>query len=187
MRICKLGAFAALGTVLALPAMAQGTNQNAWQQGSNAPGYEQSFNAPNNSAPGGYGGPSRAWSGNGTAQNQPGNYPSGSSGNWQGGGYGPQIGGRMQGNFGNRQFGQGGPANQPTWSNRQAAAQQVFALRRMLEQAGYTDIRIVPESFLVQAHDGEGRPVVMIIGPHSFEAITAMNPTPTNPPAGGAP
>jgi hypothetical protein len=44
-----------------------------------------------------------------------------------------------------------------------------------LEQAGFTDIRIMPESFLVRAKDKDGNPVMMVINPDSVTAITAMS------------
>ncbi len=41
-----------------------------------------------------------------------------------------------------------------------------------LRQAGFTDIRIVPDSFLVEAKDKSGNPVTMFINPHSMEMVT---------------
>lgn len=42
-----------------------------------------------------------------------------------------------------------------------------------LAQAGYTNIRIMPESFLVRATDRDGNPVMMLINPDSITAVTA--------------
>jgi hypothetical protein len=39
------------------------------------------------------------------------------------------------------------------------------------QQAGFTDIRIMPESFLVRAKDRDGNPVMMVINPDSITAI----------------
>ena len=47
-------------------------------------------------------------------------------------------------------------------------------VKQNLEQAGFTDIRVMPESFLVRAKDRTGNPVMMIINPDSFTAVTAI-------------
>jgi hypothetical protein len=44
-----------------------------------------------------------------------------------------------------------------------------------LEQAGYTNIKIMPESFLVRANDKNGNPVMMVINPDSVTAITEID------------
>jgi hypothetical protein len=41
-----------------------------------------------------------------------------------------------------------------------------------LKQAGFTDIRVVPESFLIRATNKDGHPVMMMITPDSFTEIT---------------
>ena len=53
-----------------------------------------------------------------------------------------------------------------------------------LEQAGFTNIRIMPDSFLVRATDKNGNPVMMI-NPDSVTAITAMPSTSGNSTAQG--
>ena len=45
-------------------------------------------------------------------------------------------------------------------------------LSASLRQAGFTDIRIVPNSFLVEAKDKSGNPVTMFINPHSMAMVT---------------
>jgi hypothetical protein len=45
-----------------------------------------------------------------------------------------------------------------------------------LEQAGYTDIKIMPESFLVRAKDRSGNPIMMVINPDSITAVTEIIP-----------
>ena len=42
-------------------------------------------------------------------------------------------------------------------------------LHQDLTKAGYTDIRIVPGSFLVRAKDKQGNETEMMISPHSIE------------------
>jgi hypothetical protein len=41
-----------------------------------------------------------------------------------------------------------------------------------LQDSGFTDIRIMPESFLVRAKDKDGNPVMMLINPDSITAGT---------------
>ena len=60
-------------------------------------------------------------------------------------------------------------------SNTQNAQQAEQTLRQDLSKAGYTDIKIVPGSFLVHAKDSKGEPTEMMVTPNSVTAITAMN------------
>lgn len=43
-----------------------------------------------------------------------------------------------------------------------------------LQQSGFTNIKVVPESFLVQANDKSGNPVTMFIGPNSATEVTTV-------------
>ena len=45
-------------------------------------------------------------------------------------------------------------------------------LRDDLTKAGFTDITIMPSSFLVRAKDSQGNPVMMVINPDSFTEVT---------------
>ena len=45
-------------------------------------------------------------------------------------------------------------------------------LRDDLGKAGFTDITVMPTSFLVRAKDSQGTPVMMVINPDSVTAIT---------------
>lgn len=73
-------------------------------------------------------------------------------------------------------------SQQPSSSNQQpstanqnlAAAQQV---QQDLQKAGFTDVKVVAESFVVQAKSKDGNPVVMTIGPHGMSVFEAMNAT----------
>ncbi len=53
-------------------------------------------------------------------------------------------------------------------------------LRADLSKAGYTDISVVPSSFVVHAKDSKGNPVMMVISPDSVTAITAQNAAPSS-------
>jgi hypothetical protein len=68
------------------------------------------------------------------------------------------------------------PGNQA--QNKQAQDNQPIRqqVQNNLAKAGYTDIKIMPESFLVRAKDRTGNPVMMIINPDSVTAITEVNP-----------
>lgn len=53
-----------------------------------------------------------------------------------------------------------------------ANAQRV---KQDLEKAGFSDVRIVAESFVVQAKSKDGDPILMTIGPHGFTLFEAEN------------
>ena len=63
--------------------------------------------------------------------------------------------------------------NQPD-QNLQALPAQ---LQKTLQDAGLTDIQIVPHSFLVRAKDRDGNPVMMMINPDSIMAVTEIPST----------
>lgn len=63
-----------------------------------------------------------------------------------------------------------------TSGQHNAALQQ--KIHQELSQAGFTDIQVAPESFLVHAKDSSGNPVVMAITPNSVTAVTAMSGQP---------
>ena len=50
-------------------------------------------------------------------------------------------------------------------------------LSQDLQRAGFRDIHIMPESFLVRAKNKDGMPVMMIINPDSVTAITEVTPS----------
>ncbi|MEJ1935669.1 hypothetical protein WDZ92_36215, partial [Nostoc sp. NIES-2111] len=43
-----------------------------------------------------------------------------------------------------------------------------------LQSAGFQDVNVVAESFVVQAKTKDGNPVVMTIGPHGMSVFEAM-------------
>jgi hypothetical protein len=73
----------------------------------------------------------------------------------------------------NSQGGQQPPATNATQNPNPAAAQQ--QIQQDLKNAGFTDVKVVAESFVVQAKSKDGNPVVMTIGPHGMSAFEAMN------------
>src|SRR4051794_15877961 len=53
-----------------------------------------------------------------------------------------------------------------------AAAQKI---KQELQSAGFQDVNVVAESFVVQAKTKDGNPVVMTIGPHGMSVFEALN------------
>ncbi|MBN8902983.1 MAG: hypothetical protein J0H57_18290 [Rhodospirillales bacterium] len=49
------------------------------------------------------------------------------------------------------------------------------SLKQDLSKAGYTDIQIIPGSFLVHAKDSKGHPTQMVVTPNSVTSVTAMS------------
>jgi hypothetical protein len=45
-----------------------------------------------------------------------------------------------------------------------------------LRAKGFTDVRVVPGSFIVSGTDKNGQPVVMLIGPNSMTVLTPADP-----------
>lgn len=48
-------------------------------------------------------------------------------------------------------------------------------LQDKLSKAGFTDIKVMPSSFYIQAKDKNGQPVAMVIGPDSFVEVTDIS------------
>ena len=64
-----------------------------------------------------------------------------------------------------------------------AAAQQI---QQDLKNAGFTDVKVVAESFVVQAKSKDGNPVLMTIGPHGMSVFEAMNANATGSNSGSS-
>lgn len=66
-------------------------------------------------------------------------------------------------------------------ANADSNAAQVCAssfpqrLTTNLEESGFTDVKIMPNSFSVQANDKSGNPVKMFITPNSVAEVTTSN------------
>jgi hypothetical protein len=54
------------------------------------------------------------------------------------------------------------------------AAAVAQTIRQDLQNAGFTDVKVIAESFVVQAKSRDGNPVVMTIGPHGMSVFEAM-------------
>ena len=77
-------------------------------------------------------------------------------------------------------------ANTPPTNNGQTTPSEPgMTLRQQVQndlaKAGYTDIRVMPESFLVRAKDPKGNAVMMLINPDSLTEVTTMSPNNKEP------
>ena len=62
---------------------------------------------------------------------------------------------------------------------QQADQQPAFTIETLtqdLQKAGFTDVQVLPDSFLVQAKTKDGNPVLMTIGPHGMSAMEVSMP-----------
>jgi hypothetical protein len=74
---------------------------------------------------------------------------------------------------------QPGPNASTQNSGRAQNMAAIEKIRQDLQSAGFTDVKVVAQSFVVQARSRDGNPVVMTIGPNGMSVFEAMN-------AGGA-
>jgi hypothetical protein len=68
------------------------------------------------------------------------------------------------------------PSNSATNTNSPEATNLRQQMQNDLSKAGFTDIKIMPESYLIRAKDSHGNPVMMVINPDSFTELTAVAP-----------
>ncbi len=76
------------------------------------------------------------------------------------------------------------PKNAPIETSRPAGPQQ--QITSDLHQAGFTDVKVTPDSFLVQAKDKRGNPVTMFVNPNSFMEVTDIGADGQNANTGSA-
>ena len=75
----------------------------------------------------------------------------------------------------------GSPGAQPgsqanTSSANQGSPLTAQKLRQDLQNAGFTDVSVVAEAFVVRAKTKDGNPVVMTIGPNGMSAFETITP-----------
>jgi hypothetical protein len=80
----------------------------------------------------------------------------------------------------------GSTSGQNSAPSSQAPARLSQKLRDDLAKAGFTDITIMPSSFLVRAKDSQGNPVMMVINPDSLTEVTEHTPGHNDAPLAGA-
>ena len=61
------------------------------------------------------------------------------------------------------------PSNQSASAEQRPLPQQI---RSKMQNMGFSDVQVVPGSYIVTARDKDGDPVTMIIGPHSTTLFT---------------
>src|SRR5579883_1308194 len=72
----------------------------------------------------------------------------------------------------------GAQTSQATQNSNDGQSQNIAIAQRLkksLESEGFTDVKIVAQSFVVQGKSPDGDPVVMTIGPHGMSVFEAMN------------
>ena len=70
--------------------------------------------------------------------------------------------------------------NRPSASGAQQSSMQNQAsirtqIQKNLQSAGFTNIQVLPSSFLVRAKDQDGNPVMMVVNPDSVTAVTEVD------------
>ncbi len=60
-------------------------------------------------------------------------------------------------------------------------------VKQDLEKAGFTDVKIVESTFVVQAKSKDGDPITMFIGPHGFSAVETLKPANNSSSSSGGP
>jgi hypothetical protein len=68
----------------------------------------------------------------------------------------------------------GSPNQSPKNGEQGYNAVTAQKIRQDLQSAGFTDVKVVAESFVVQAKSKDGDPVVMTIGPRGMSVFEAM-------------
>lgn len=82
--------------------------------------------------------------------------------------------GTQAGNTGT-QTGQSTSSSQAAQNGGQAGTMTIRqGIQNNLQQAGYTDVTVMPSSFLVHAKDKQGHAVAMVIGPDTFTEVTEL-------------
>lgn len=60
-------------------------------------------------------------------------------------------------------------------AQNQSAQSLPQQIRDKLKSQGYSDVKVVPGSYIVGAKDKDGDPVTMVIGPHSTAVFTTVS------------
>ncbi len=67
------------------------------------------------------------------------------------------------------------PQNQQSAQSSQHGLVAAQKIQQDLQKEGFTDVKVVAESFVVQGKSPDGDPVVMTIGPRGMSVFEAMN------------
>jgi hypothetical protein len=63
------------------------------------------------------------------------------------------------------------PTSQAMQGSEQGSQNLAQQMRSSLQQAGFANLKVIPESFLIRGQDPQGNPVEMVITPNSVAAI----------------
>jgi hypothetical protein len=63
-------------------------------------------------------------------------------------------------------------SKKPPVTSGETAQKMTEVLQKKLAEQGFSEVEIVPGSFIVTAKDKDGQPVAMVIGPHSTMVFT---------------
>jgi hypothetical protein len=72
-------------------------------------------------------------------------------------------------------------AAKPQTANRQSAP-TIEMLKQDLQKAGFTEVRVLEDAFLIQAKTKDGNPIMMTIGPNGMSALEVSNPSSASQP-----
>lgn len=67
-----------------------------------------------------------------------------------------------------------GGSSQSNQANSQSSQPLPQEIKQKLQKQGFSDISVVPGSFIVSAKDSNKDPVMMVIGPHSLTMFTQV-------------
>ena len=67
------------------------------------------------------------------------------------------------------------PATTPASGTEASGANLRQTLSSNLQKAGYTDVKIMPDAFIVEAKNKSGEPVMMFLTPDSMTVFTAQD------------
>src|SRR5690349_10319274 len=76
---------------------------------------------------------------------------------------------------------QSSPGDAARTSGQAQDTDAIQKIRQDLQKAGFTDVKVVARSFVVQARSSDGNPVLMTIGPQGMSVFEAMSGTGSNP------
>jgi hypothetical protein len=75
---------------------------------------------------------------------------------------------------------QSSPGDAARTSGQAQDTDAIQKIRQDLQKAGFTDVKVVARSFVVQARSSDGNPVLMTIGPQGMSVFEAMSGTGSN-------
>jgi hypothetical protein len=75
------------------------------------------------------------------------------------------------------------PAAAKQQKTTQQSALTIEKLTQDMQKAGFTEVKVLEDAFLIQAKTKDGNPIVMSIGPNGMSALEAAAPSTASPPS----